>query len=363
VVSVWERLDRYQRGHRWLGLPLSVIYKFADDQGAYLAALITHYGFLSLFPLLLILSTTLGFLLPDNPGLQQQLIGSALVQFPIIGDQLTSSTQPLRGSGAGLVVGIAVAFYGGLGVAVAIQNAFNQVWGVSVHQRPDPLRARLRSLWLLVLLGAGVLVTTALSGVAGGATEFSAQLGVGVRVLAVGVSVVANAGLFVFAFRALTAREISVREVLPGALMAAAMCQVLQWVGTWYVSYELRGSSQVYGLFGIVLGLLAWIYLQALVVVLAAELNVVLARRLWPRALLTPFVEDVDLTSADRRSYRTYATTQRYREAEHITVEFHDPGRDRSTNGDPTKDELPQDDVGEDRTRASGSDVPGSSPP
>jgi YihY family inner membrane protein len=337
VVSVWERLDRYQRQHRWVALPLSVIYKFADDQGAYLAALITHYGFLSLFPLLLILSTTLGFLLPDNPDLQQQLIDSALVQFPIIGDQLTSSAQPLRGSGSGLAIGIAVALYGALGVAIALQNAFNQVWGVSVHKRPDPLRSRLRSLRLLVLFGGGVVVTSALSAVAGGASAISARLGIGVQVLATAVLVVANAGLFVLAFRTLTARELSVRDVLPGALMAAVVCQVLQWVGAWYVSYELRGSSQVYGLFGIVLGLLAWIYLQALVVVLAAELNAVLAQRLWPRALLTPFVEDVDLTSADRRSYRSYATTQRYREAERITVEFNDPAQDGPASDDPTE--------------------------
>lgn len=158
--------------------------------------------------------------------------------------------------------------------------------------------------------------------------------------LATAVLVVANAGLFVLAFRTLTARQLSVRDVLPGALMAAVMCQILQWVGTWYVSYELRGSSQVYGLFGIVLGLLAWIYLQALVVVLAAELNAVLAQRLWPRALLTPFVEDVELTSADRRSYRSYATTQRYREAERITVEFDDPTQDAATTDDPTDDPI-----------------------
>lgn len=173
-MSVWERLDRYQRQHRWVAVPLSVIYKFADDQGAYLAGLITHYGFLSLFPLLLILSTTLGFLLPDNPDLQQQLIDSALVQFPIIGDQLTSSAQPLRGSGSGLAIGIAVALYGALGVAIALQNAFNQVWGVSIHKRPDPFRSRLRSLRLLVLFGGGVLVTSTLSAVAGGASAISA---------------------------------------------------------------------------------------------------------------------------------------------------------------------------------------------
>ncbi|WP_232668774.1 YihY/virulence factor BrkB family protein [Pseudonocardia sp. TRM90224] len=299
-----------------------MVYKFADDQGAYLAALITHYGFLSLFPLLLVLSTVLGFVLPDNLELQQQLIGSAVVQFPIIGDQLTSSAQPLRGSGAGLAIGIAVALYGGLGVAVAIQNALNQVWGVPVNKRPDPLRARARSLLLLILLGIGVLVTTVLSALGSGAADYGVQLGFGVRAIAVAVSVTVNAVLFVLAFRALTARSVSVRDVLPGALMAAVTWQILQWAGTWYISYELRGSTQVYGLFGIVLGLLAWIYLEALVVVMAAELNVVLAERLWPRALLTPFVEDVDLTSADRRSYRSYAKAQRYRESENITVEF-----------------------------------------
>jgi membrane protein len=105
------------------------VYKFVDDLGGYLAALITYYGFPSIFPLLLIFSTVLGFLLPSNPELQQQLLDSALSQFPIIGDQLTSSTRPLRGSGSGLVIGILVALYGGLGVAVAIQNALNQAWG------------------------------------------------------------------------------------------------------------------------------------------------------------------------------------------------------------------------------------------
>ena len=133
VVGVVSRFDAYQRRHRWLGVPIAVVYKFIDDQGGYLAALITYYGFLSLFPLLLIFSTVLGFLLPANPALQQQLIDSALGQFPIIGDQLGSTAQPLRGSGWGRRSGSGGAL-GGLGVAVAIQNAFNQVWGVPVHR-------------------------------------------------------------------------------------------------------------------------------------------------------------------------------------------------------------------------------------
>ncbi|GAA1330291.1 YihY/virulence factor BrkB family protein [Pseudonocardia xinjiangensis] len=330
------KVDDYQRRHRWLGVPLAVVYKFVDDQGSYLAALITYYGFLSLFPLLLVMSTVLGFLLPGNPGLQQQLIDSALSQFPIIGDQLTSTAQPLRGSGFGLAIGIVVSLYGGLGVAVAVQNALNQVWGVPINKRPDPFSARLRSLLMLALLGLGVLVTTVLSALAAGAGTVGAGLGLGLRVLAIVVSVVAICGLFVLGFRALTVRDVSVRDVLPGAIMSAVAWQILQSLGAFFVGHGLMGSTQVYGLFGIVLGLLAWIYLEATIIVLAAELNTVLSRRLYPRSLLTPFVEDVDLTHADRRSYTSYASTQRFKESQTINVEFEQ--RDRS---DPERRESP----------------------
>jgi membrane protein len=332
-VKLLGSIDRYQRRHRWLGLPLSVVFKFADDQGTYLAALITYYGFLSLFPLLLVMATVLGFLLPAHPELQQQLIHSALSQFPIIGDQLTSGTQPLRGSGAGLVTGLLVALYGGMGVSVALQNALDQVWGVPVAKRPNPFLARLRSLLMLGLLGLGVVLTTALAAFSGVGESFGPVL----RWAATAASVAVNCGLFVLAFRVLTARKVSLREVLPGAVLAAVAWQGLQSVGAVYVDTQLRGSTQVYGLFGIVLGLMAWIFAEAVVVVLAAELNVVVADRLWPRALLGPFVEDVDLTPADERSYASYATAQRYREAEDIGVEFGDRS-DRGDRDDPATD-------------------------
>ncbi|HZG92626.1 MAG TPA: YihY/virulence factor BrkB family protein [Pseudonocardia sp.] len=323
-------LDRQQQQHRWLGVPLAVIYKFVDDQGVYLAGLITYYGFLSLFPLLLVLATVLGFLLPGNPDLQRQLIDSALAQFPIIGDQLTSGAQPLRGSGVGLATGIVVSLYGALGFSVALQNALNQIWGVPVHRRPNPFLARLRSLLMLGLLGVGVVLTTALATLSGIGEQFGPVL----RWAAVLVSIAVNAGLFVLAFRALTARRVTVRDVLPGAVLAAVCWQGLQAVGAVYVDSQLRGSTQVYGLFGIVLGLLAWINAGALVVVLSAEVNVVLAERLWPRSLLSPFIEDVDLTRADRRSYASYAHAQRYRESEEIDVDFRTrPGREDGDAG------------------------------
>ena len=148
-MKLTRKIDAYQRRRRWLAFPSAVVLKFFDDKGAYLAALITHYGFLSLFPLLLIATTVLGWVLHGNPLLAQKVIGSALSQFPIIGDQLTNTAQPLHGSTPALVTGILVALYGGLGFTTALQTAFNQIWGVPIDTRPDPVFTRLRGLALL----------------------------------------------------------------------------------------------------------------------------------------------------------------------------------------------------------------------
>ena len=78
------------------------IYKFGDDQGNYLAALMTYYGFLSLFPLLLMASSILGFVLQDNPELQEKILDTALSQFPVIGDQL-ARPEGLQGSTTAII--------------------------------------------------------------------------------------------------------------------------------------------------------------------------------------------------------------------------------------------------------------------
>jgi len=116
-MGVTARLDHFQRRHTWLGFPLGVIYKFVDDQGGYLAALITYYGFVSLFPLLLLLVSLLGFTLEDNPALQQALIGSALQQFPIIGPQLQQIVSSIHGSRLGVTLGGLGTLYGRLGAS------------------------------------------------------------------------------------------------------------------------------------------------------------------------------------------------------------------------------------------------------
>jgi len=327
-----DSLDAYQRRHRWLGFPLAVVYKFADDQGPYLTALITYYGFLSLFPLLLLLVTILGFVLEGDAKLQSQLLNSTLAELPIIGGQLRDNVHALKGSGVGIAVGILGTIYGCLGAAGATQNAFNRAWAVPRNERPNPIALRLRSLLLLLVLGTGVIVTTALSGLTTG-NVFGIDTGAGLGLAAIPLATLVNVGLFMLAFRVLTASEVPTRHLVTGALVAGVGWQVVQILGTYFVAHVLRGAPEAYGVFGLVLGLIAWIYLLALVIVLAAEVSVVAHRRLWPRALLTPFTDRVQLTSADERAYSAYAESERHKGFEVVDVGFDGPPEEKSAKG------------------------------
>jgi inner membrane protein YhjD len=318
-------VDAYQRRHRWLGFALGVIYKFGDDQGPYLTALITYYGFLSLFPLLLLLFTILGFVLQHDPRLQAEVVGSTLAQLPIVGSQLGHNVRALKGSGLGLAAGVAGTLYGCLGAAGALQNAFNRVWAVPRNERPNPILLRVRGLLLLLVLGAGVLVTTVISGLATSSHEFGATIGTLFAVAAIPLATVTNIALFMLAFRVLTASEVRTRDLRIGAVVAAVGWQILQLLGTYLVAHVLKGAPAAYGVFGLVLGLMAWVYLLALVVVIAAEINVVAHHKLWPRALLTPFTDRVRLTSADERAYTAYAESERHKGFENIDVDFDQP--------------------------------------
>lgn len=320
------RLDRFQRRHPAAGYPLAVAYKFFDDQGNFLTAMITYYAFLSLFPLLLLLTSILGFALDGNPELQNQVIDSALARFPVIGQQLAENVQSLQGSAIAVVVGLLGGLYGSLGVIQAAQSAFNKVWAVPRNSRPNPIKARLRSLVMLLVVGLGVVGSTVLSALSSVADRIGdADVDAGLRVVFALAAVLLNVALLAFGFRLLTAGSIGVRGVLPGAIGAAVAWQLLQSAGTYYLGNTLRGSSAAYGLFGVVLGLLVWLYLSALAVVVGAEVNAVLARRMWPRSLLTPFTDDVQLTAGDRKAYRSYAETERHKGFETVEVDFDQP--------------------------------------
>jgi YihY family inner membrane protein len=251
------------------------------------------------------------------------VLDSALSHLPVIGEQLGENVQSLQGNTVAVVVGVLGSLYGSLGVVQAAQNAFNKVWAVPRNSRPNPVMARLLSLGMLLVLGLGAAVSTALSALSAVADRIGdAEVDAGLRVLLALAAVLLNVALLAFAFRWLTARSVGTRKVLPGAIGAAIAWQVLQSIGTYYLGNVLRGTSATYGLFGVVLGLLVWLYLSAFAVVMGAEANAVLARRLWPRALLTPFTDDVRLTHGDRAAYASYAQTERFKGFQNVDVSF-----------------------------------------
>jgi membrane protein len=335
-VAVTERLDRFQRKHRWAAFPLAVAYKYFDDFGAYLAALLTYYAFVSLFPLLLLLSTVLGIVLSGHPSLQHEVLTSTAHQFPVIGGDLAQPKR-LGGGVIGLVVGIAGSLYGGLGVAQAFQYAANTMWGVPRNNRPNPFKARGRSVVLLATAGLAVLGTTALSIAGGGG---AGALGTAARSLTLAASVVISVAVAIFAFRFAPARRLSVRDVAPGAIATAVIWQLLQSFGVIYVRHVVEHASATNAVFALVLGLLAFLYITAMAILLGVEINVVHVNRLHPRSLLTPFTDNVTLTTGDRRAYSRQAKAQRSKGFQHVNVNF-DPPSAEPGHDDPSPQPKP----------------------
>ena len=278
-------MDRFQSRRPWAAVLVAVYRKSSDDQAGYLAALICYFGFVALFPLLLIFVTVLDVTLKSHPELHRDLLNSALMQYPVIGDQINNSLGEVSGTGLRLGVGIAVLLLGTRGVAYAMQNALCQIWEISRPERPNFFKRSLYGLALVVAIGSGLVVTSFLSGIAGGAGHFVTTFGAYVG--AVAISLTLNVGVFWLAFRLATMSMVPWRNLRLGAMLAAVVWQVLQVVGGYAVTHSLQRVSTLYGAFGVVLGLLGWLYLQAIVTVYCAEVDAVLAKGRWPRSLLS----------------------------------------------------------------------------
>jgi YihY family inner membrane protein len=299
------------------------VQKFGNDQAGAKAALVAYYGLFAIFPLLLLLSTILGFVLSGHPALQQDVINSALGDFPIIGTQLKSVSHPLRGNGFALVVGIAGTIYGAQGVGEAAQNAMNSVWNVPFREWPGLVPRHLRAMAILFVLGIATLASTFLANAAGLVLHgryalFGAWLG----------SVVVNLGVFFAAFMLLTGESLTWRDVAPGVVLATIFWQILQALGGFYVRHALNKASDVYGFFALVIGLLSFLYLAAELTLLAAEINVVHRYRLWPRSITQP-----PFTDGDKATFERLAVHEERRPEMKVIVHFtpeadHDPLED-----------------------------------
>ncbi|HVW81718.1 MAG TPA: YihY/virulence factor BrkB family protein [Mycobacteriales bacterium] len=275
------RVDAYQRERPWLAFPVAVLLKFGEDNSGNLAVIITYYAFFSVFPLLLALSSVLGFVLAGHPGWQSSIEQSALKNLPLI----KGSPLPHHGSVYVAVLGFVLALYSGLAVAKAAQQAWDTVYGVARDERLGFLAKNLRALQLVVFGGLGLVATTAVAGAVTSGSAVGISVGWGLTILGVAVSALLNTALMVLVFRWLPTPKHGAREVLPGAAIVALSLAILQAVASALISHKLQHASATYGSFGTVIVLLSWFYLQAQIMLVGAQVNVVKRDHSWPRSL------------------------------------------------------------------------------
>ncbi|HEY1626102.1 MAG TPA: YihY/virulence factor BrkB family protein [Streptosporangiaceae bacterium] len=309
---VVRRLDGAQQRFTPAAFIFAVQKKFGDDNGGVLVTNLAFTAFLSLFPLLLVLMTILGLVSSVEPSFRTDVVDAVSQQIPLIGRTLTENVDQLRRSSViGLIVGLVALLWGSTGLAQAGIFTMEQVWNLPGPDRPGFVQRLGRSGIFLGLLAFGVIVTTLLTGLSTYGHN-TAWLVIPAQIAAA----LANVGMFVAAFRILTPKAVVVRRLLPGAIVAGVCWTLLQVLGTYLVHHFLRTDS-VYGVFATVLGLIAWIYVAVRVIVYSAEVNVVLARRLWPRSIVQP-----PLLKADRESLTLQALQNQRRKEQHVEVTF-----------------------------------------
>jgi YihY family inner membrane protein len=325
VERQFRRFDRFQQRHGVLGFPIAVIQKFGNDQAGGKAALIAYYGLFALFPLLLLFATITGWLLSGHPEWRNSLLNPAVANFPIVGSQLRQSAKPLGGNWFAIAVGVLGTLYGARGVGQAALNAMNSVWNVPYKDWPNFFKRQLRGyLWLVALFVATIASTTVASF---GSTWLGGDIGWVWSLLA---AFVINLGVFYVVFTVLTAEPLRWRDVWLGVALAAIFWQTLQALGGVYVRHSVANASDVYGFFAIVIGLLSFLFLAAQLTLLAAEVNVVLRYRLWPRSLTQP-----PLTEADRATFERLARMEERRPEVRVAVDFKPEADDRPVHAEP----------------------------
>jgi inner membrane protein YhjD len=278
-ASLRERADALQRRHRVLSFPYAVHKRFIEDAGKHFAASISYYAFFSVFPLMLSFVAVLGVVLRGRPELRQDLIDSALGRFPVIGTDL--ATRTIKGSGWTLALGLVVALWAGLGVVYAAQDAMDTMWDVPKRKRPNFLTRRIRALPMLGVVAFGPVAGSAIAGIA---TQLDELPGVA-RFATAGGTLLVNAVSLVVGFSLLTVAKPPRRTLIPGAIAGSVALLIVQIGGAWYLQRVVSGAGDTYGTFATVIGLLTWLALHARITLYAAEVNVVLHGRLWPRAL------------------------------------------------------------------------------
>ncbi len=326
-LSPVKRFDAFQQRHNALAIPMAVIKKFGDDGAGNLAALFAYYAFFSLFPVLLVFASILGFVLHGHPSEIKHIENTVTKNFPEVSTFLEIKT--LKGSVVAVVIGLITSTLSGLGVTGAAQNALDAVWAVPKKDRPNFFQGKGRGLVLLVSMGVLFIVASGVSGLVAGGFG-----GVLATVVGLVISYLVNCLLFYVAFRAMTAKTIQTRDLRDGILLAALFWTILQAAGGAYIGHVVSNFKNSYGTIATILGLLVFLHLGAQLTLYAAELNTVMRRHLYPRSLMGPPVEP-----ADQATYAALAKVEERNDIEHVEVRFSEP--------EPATDSPPEASAGE----------------
>jgi membrane protein len=313
-----RRFDSWQQRHPVVAFPVAVIKKFGDDEAGDLVSLLAYYSFVATFPLLLAFTAVLAVVLRDHRELHDTLVNSAFAEFPIVGRQIHDQlgVEAFSNASTSLAIGILGALFGGRGFAHSLQKTLNKLWAVPKVDRPSLLPRYLRTFTLLLLLGLIVVITGAASAAAAAATSVGFG-GMPARLISIVVGTVLGFGFFLALFRVAASAQVPTRCLLLGAAISALGWQLLLNIAGVVVAHQLRHATAVAGLFGVVLGLLAWLALQATVIVYALEIDVVREKRLWPRSIVQP-----PLTDADKAYYTEAIRAEAQRPEQRLEVEY-----------------------------------------
>jgi YihY family inner membrane protein len=290
--------------------------KYSNDNCSIYATQLAYYGFLALFPLFLAAFAILTLLLSNDRHLAAEISSRGLSQIPIIGADLehSSGVRELAHDGPiALFIAVLGLIWGSRGVAQAALSAMASIWNVPLVARPGTVPRTLKSLVLLVVLVVGAAVS-GLPSLLSSSLPFSKTAAESISYL---VSALVDIFVYWIGFMVVSPLKISFSKLLPGAIFGGMVWSVLQNLGGYLVRRDLTHSSVIYGSFGLVIGLIAWLSLVASTALYAAELNVVITRRLWPRALVQS-----NLTDADREVLALLAEEQKSHQDQEIIVRF-----------------------------------------
>jgi membrane protein len=308
-MRIAQRVEETQRGSKMVAGAVATFKKFSEDRSTNLAAMIAFWGFFSVFPLFIVLVTCLAWILPASD--KASVLGHVATMLPLLDP---STVSGLTGSWWVFIIGLLTALWSGTGVVRTLQFAFDSVWEVPYHERPGLAKQTIRSLWVLATIGLGLILTTLVSGFIVSSAN-GVHLGVIGRVGGYLLAAALDGAIFIAAFRLLTERADTIRVVLPGALLSGVAFFILQQLSALIVSHYLQNAQSTYGHFATVITILWWFYLQAIITLLGAQLNVVLKEGLYPRTLV-----GAPKTAADHRVLEAYAAERTYHPEQRITT-------------------------------------------